>query len=106
MEAPVLTEEAIKELETTHKRVAHLHDVGGEWEIVLRKPTRPEYKHFRAMINGAQASDAQEMLVRKLCVYPDRETFDALLEDWPGIPEACGAAIKSLTGMSASEDLK
>lgn len=102
----MLTDEKIQELETTHKRIAHLRGADGSWEIVLRKPTRAEYKHFRSMAHGAQTADAQEVLIRKLCVYPDRDAFDALLEEWPGIPEAAGETIKRLTGMSASEDVK
>ena len=103
----MLTDEQVAEYETEHKRVARLRGQNGAWEVVLRKPTRAEYKQFRSRSHDpSKAPDAQELLVRQCCVYPSREAFDALLEDWPGIPEACGEAIKSLTGLSATDDVK
>ncbi len=101
-----LTQEQIQEYEAKHTRIAHLRGGDGAWEIVLRKPTRAEYKHFRSMSHGASAADAQEFLVRKCCVYPADGGIDALLEEWPGIPEASGKAIMSIAGMAASDDVK
>lgn len=109
----MLTKDQIDALEATHKRISHLKGkpLPGEskpaWEIVLRKPTRQEYKHFRSMShNPAQVAEAQEILARKCCVYPEKDAFDALLDDWPGIPEAAGGAFKDLLGLEASEDVK
>ena len=103
----MLTDEQIAEYEAAHKRVARVRDKNDAWEVVLRKPSRAEYKQFRAMAhNSAQVADANELLVRKCCVFPAREAFDLLLEDWPGIPEACGEAIRSLCGLSAADDVK
>lgn len=107
-----LTKEMLEEFETKYKRIAHLRgkeDNKGNvpWEVVIRKPTRAEYKQYRSQShNPAQVPDAQEILARKTCVYPEREAFDALLEDWPGIPEAAGNAFKELLGLSVQEDLK
>lgn len=105
----MIPKEKIEELESMHKRIAVLRGVGDPpaWEIVLRKPSRAEYKMFRAQImNPAQAPDAQEILVRKCVVFPDAAGFDALLEDYPAIPEAASEAIKRLTGLGAAEDTK
>ena len=52
---------------------------------------------------GRLATDAGPLTATGATV--ENET-DALLEDWPGIPEAAGEAIKRLTGMAASEDVK
>lgn len=104
-----LTQEDIDKLEVTHKRIAHLKGNGTPppWEIVLRKPTRAEYKRFRAMShNPAQVPDAQEVLARATVVYPTREEFDALLEEYPGIPEACGKSFTELSGIAHQEDVK
>lgn len=104
-----VTQTLLDDLEAKHKRVAHLKGPGDPvpWEVVIRKPTRPEYKQFRAMShNPSQVSEAQEVLIRKICVYPERDALDALLDDWPGIPESCGKAIASLAGISAQEDVK
>lgn len=104
-----ITKEEVAKFEEQHKRVAHLKGSGdpAPWEIVIRKPTRIEYKQFRSMShNPAQVAEAQEILVRKISVFPTGEALDALLEDWPGIPEACGKAVSHLSGISAQEDVK
>lgn len=104
-----LTKAQIDELESVHKRVTVLNGRGDppEFQVVLRAPTRPEYKMFRAMShNPSQLADAQEILFRKICVYPVDDALNALLESFPGLPEGCGKAIADLSGMSAQADLK
>ena len=102
-----LTQQQIDELEEKWKRIAHLKAKGGEWEVVFRKPTRGEYRRFKAQINDPnQQSDAAEQLARVLVVYPSREAFDALLEDWPAIPEAASKAFLTLAGMSVEAEGK
>lgn len=108
-----ITEEELSALETAHKRIGHLKskecdDKGiPAWEIVLRKPSRQEYKQFRAQShNPAQVAEAQEILARKCVVHPSRELFDSMLEDYPAIPEAAGEMFKKLTGLAVAEDVK
>lgn len=102
----MLTEDQIKELEAAHRRVAHVY-ARDQWEVVFRAPTRAEYKRFRSEINNPNTSaDAQEKLARTCVVYPTREAFDALLEEWPAIPEACSKAFSRLMGLTAEEDVK
>lgn len=109
-----LTKQQIDDLEATHKRVAVLRgkpepgNAGPSFEIVLRRPTRMEYKQFRAMAHDpVKKPEAQEQLAIKCCVYPaSREDFSAILDDWPGIPEAASKAIVALTGMEAEDELK
>ncbi len=104
----MISEDQVKELETKHGRVAHLKGYGSPppWELVLRKPSRQEYRAFRAKSHNPQTlPDAQEDLVRCCSVLPPRgPDLDALLEEWPGIPEAAGKAITRLTGMAVSDD--
>lgn len=108
----MVTKETLDELETKHKRIAHLkgkEDEEGKtpWEIVIRRPTRAEYKQYRSQShNQASVADAQEILVRKIAVYPVGTDLDALLDEWPAIPEACGKALASLTGLAVGEDTK
>lgn len=103
----MLSDEDIKKLEAEHKRVAHLRGKNGEWEVVFRKPSRAEYKRFRASShNKDMAADAQETLARQCVVYPSREAFDALLEDWPAIPEAASNAFSRLMGLAVEDDSK
>ena len=106
-----LTQEQIETLEATHKRVAHLKsatsrkDGTPDWEAVLRRPTRTEYKMFRSMAHDpVKKPEAQELLTIKCCVWPPtRAEVDALLDEWPGIPEAASEAIQTISGMKAEE---
>ena len=103
----MLTPEDLKLLEETHGRIAHLKGGDGAWEIVLRKPNRKEYGAFRKMgHNDARKDTAQEDLVRCIVVYPSKQEADALIEDWPGIPEAATKAIMKIAGMAVDEDVK
>ncbi len=86
-----LTPEQLAELETQHGDLLHLHHQDGKWEVVFRKPKRSEYKRFRQQIGvESTKADAQEILCRTIVVYPSREAFDALLEDYPMIPDSPG----------------
>lgn len=106
----MLSPEDLTELETKYVRIAHLKGKGEPppWEVVLRKPTRAEYKMYRSnMNNPAAKSDAQENMFRATCVFPPRGSpQDALLDDYPAIPEACGDAFANLLGLEVAIDLK
>lgn len=117
----MITKEKLEELEKQHGRIAHLKgppvpgskaNENGDrepcWEIVLKKPTRQQYAYFRKLGHNEQRkSEAQEELVSNTMVYPSTKSeVEALLDEWPGIPEAATKAIMSLTGMAVDEDLK
>lgn len=114
-----ITQDELAKLEGQYGRVGHIKGkpypkVGEDpskaapaWEVVLRKPTRAEYKRFRSQSHNPQmVADAQEVLARCCCVFPSKEAFDALLEDYPGIPEAATPVIKDLLGLSVDESEK
>ena len=47
------------------------------------------------------------MLVKQTCVWPEGQAaVDTLLDEWPGIPEACGNMFMSLAGMAGTEQGK
>ena len=99
-----LSKEEIASLESTHKRVAHIIGRNGAWEVVLRKPTRAEYKRFRSMLhNDAQKADATESLARTCVVYPSREAFDSMLDEYPAIGDAAGGVLGELVGFTADQ---
>ena len=103
----MLSQEDITKLESEHRRIAVVRAADGEWQVVYKKPTRAQYKQFRSRINNETlAPDATEQLARQLVVYPTPEAFDALLEEWPGIPEASSKALLRLTGMASEPDVK
>lgn len=97
------------ELEAKHGRIGVVTSKDGKsWRVVLRKPKRAEYKMFRANTNNPQrAPEAQETLFMQTCLYPEgRAALDVLLEEWPGIPEACGQTFIDLGGMVGIESGK
>jgi len=107
MSTEKVTDELLKELESKHQRVCHLRGRDGGWEVVFRRPTRQEYKRFKASMHNPQlAPDAQEQLARQCVVHPSKEAFDALLEDFPAIPEAASEAFSRLMGLAVEADTK
>jgi hypothetical protein len=100
----LLSPEQIEELRKTHGRVAVVTGKDDAWQVVYKKPSRADYKRFRAMSHRPeQASEAQEMLALKCVVHPSAEALDALLEDYPGIPEASGKALGELAGVTGAD---
>ena len=100
------TAEQIEALEAQHGRIGIMaHSDDKSWVVVLRKPNGGEYKRFRAQsVDTAQRAMAQERLFTSTCVYPTTPAdVQALLDEWPGIPEACGSLLMSLAGMAGNE---
>jgi hypothetical protein len=104
---PMLTKEEIAALETEHKRIAVVRFSDADFCVVYKKPLRAQYKQFRSRVNNETlAPDALEQLARQLVVHPSPEAFDALLEEWPAIPEGSSKALLRLMGMAADIDVK
>lgn len=109
-----ITPENLAAWEAQYKRIAHIKSSETlpdgktpEWEIVLRKPTRTEYKFLKqALKNDRTEVDAFEQCVRKLSLSPTGADLDALLDEWPGIPEASWQAFERLAGMAGAEERK
>lgn len=103
----MLSKDQLSELDGKHGRTCHI--VCGEIEVVLRAPTRAEYRRCRAAThNPSQMADAQEDLVRQIVVYPSTDDFDRLLEKFPGFCEnkEVSEQIARFTGIIASDAKK
>lgn len=101
----MLTDEQKADLRAKHTRTCEI--AVGDIEIVLRAPTRSEYRACRAQSHDrAKQADAQEDLVRRIVVYPDRKDFDAILDMYPGICEnpEVSRRIAVWTGMQSGAD--
>lgn len=87
----MLTKDDVEALERKWKRVLHLkapHDAGAvpAWEVVIRPPTRAEYRALREENNNPRTrAEAQENLISGCVVYPEPDAFQALLEDYPAL---------------------
>jgi hypothetical protein len=104
----MLTPEQLQKLRDDNpKGVIHLVGKNNRWECVFRTPKRStEFKPYKARChNPAQVSDALEILARQIVVFPTHEAFDALLDDFPAIPEALShdETFQELVGMSTEE---
>jgi len=116
------TQEQIDQLESANKRIARIKSkTPGEWEIIIRRPARKEFKRYRAaQHNEAQKADAQELLMRTIVVATcvrgavtldvakARDAFDQLLEDYPAIADSTAAAnaLQRLTSDAVEDDEK
>jgi preprotein translocase subunit Sss1 len=105
----MLTDEQIAELDAKYGEVAILRGPAKEYEVVFRRPTRAEYRMFRANINNpAKVSDAQEMLAMACVVHPTRDEYLKLLETYYAIPDtqAFSTAMQRLMKLGAEESTK
>jgi hypothetical protein len=71
-----------------------------EHEVVVRRPTQAEYKRFRA--NGVDPNKrdiAAESLLKTVLVYPDRKTFEALLDRYPALCEEFSDPLLEIVGL-------
>ena len=115
-----ISQDQLDALEAAHRRIAHVLGKDDAWEIVLRRPRRDEYKAFRSRVhNASQIADAQELLCRQVVVAVGalialdkastlavQNAFGDLLEEYPGIPEACGKTLEALVGAAGDEAVK
>ena len=82
-------------------------DGSPEWEYAFRKPSRLEYKRYRAMRQDpATRADAQETMLRSALLIPSGTGIDALFDAWPAVAEACNGPLMKSVGLAASEATK
>jgi hypothetical protein len=75
-----------------------------EWEVLVRRPTRPEFKRYRARLRDPQwAPEATEEMITDMILRPDRPGFQKLLDTWPALCEGIAAlpAVAAMLGLTA-----
>ncbi len=105
----MMTADQIAELEAKHGEIAILNGPAGAYQVAFRKPTRAEYRLFRANIHNPQkVAEAQEALGMATVVYPDRTAYVALIEKFYAIPDtkAFSDAMNRLMHLAAEEQGK
>jgi hypothetical protein len=100
-----MTPEKIEELKTKHGTVRVCETAAGT--LVLRKPTRQEFKKFQIAMNSGDASAAsaaEDNYFLDTVVSHTREEAAALLDSFPGVVNDRGVvqALKELSGQAVS----
>jgi hypothetical protein len=101
--AGLLSDEQVEAISDKHGgTVAHRIDPLGRWEIVIRQPTRAEFKLYKSDVsNEFTKLDADEALLRKILVYPEaKDAQDALFNQYIGLAEGTGEELAHITGMA------
>lgn len=95
-------------LEAEHEEILILRgNAKAPWLVAMRRAKRPETIGYK---NHAKrdATTANEMLVRKIAVFPTDRAFEDQLERWPFLCDgiADSEPFKDFLGLSVAEDLK
>lgn len=94
-------EEAIEKAEAEHdpKKIAVVHsDVG---VVIVKRPNHVLFKRFQD--SGEVTSEECDKLVRPCLVYPDKASWDRMLEEQPALLLRCANAVATLAGVRAKE---
>ena len=69
-------------------------------EVVLRPPTRAEWRRFKEQGQDAQRRiGAAEQLVKDCVVHPEAAEFEKLLDRYPGIVDRVENVVADLAGI-------
>lgn len=105
-----VTDEALAELKAKHgeRKVLKLTTATPEGviEVAVLKPGRKEYERFRKQLGDDNKRDAAlENLLRAQVLSPERAQFDALLDEFPALPEEFGKPLLTAIGLSGSAEV-
>ena len=101
----MVPEAIIEAARATHGEVSEL--TAGEYAVLVRAPTRGEYKRFRAeSLDERKRAEAVEHLCRSCVVYPDPAAFDALLDRKPALADIFGAKVLELEGAAGEAEAR
>lgn len=97
----MITNETIAKLKAEHGDDLHLLEGAGH-EIVVRVPSRAEWKRFRAQqADAAKNVDARETLLRGCIVHPAAADVAAIFEKRPGLVDTFGVELQTIAGVTA-----
>lgn len=96
-----ITQQFFDELKLKHPAKDLHRLVSGDFEIVVERPSRLEYKRFRAALaDGNKREIAVENLLLAVLIYPERPTFNKLLDTFPALCEEFGDPVLELVGLT------
>jgi hypothetical protein len=100
-----ISQDVIDSARAKYGDVMHLSAEG--FEVLVRRPSREQYRRFRAAVNDPKLKpDAVENLLRDCTAHPDAKGLDAILDARPGLAEVFGSAVLDLAGVGAEADAK
>jgi hypothetical protein len=77
------------------------------YQVVVRRPNRGEYKRFRAMQSDEkQKPAAVEALLFDVLVYPERPELNRMLDERPALADVFGAKVLELAGLTGEAEGK
>lgn len=100
---PPPTDEQLAALRTTHGELFRLANPSID-HVYIKRPTKAAYKAYQREreADGAETrGNANENLLRGLCVYPDKAALVAAIERLPGLPDDLIEPILKIAGVSA-----
>lgn len=82
-----------------------------ETDVVVRPPTRLEYTNFKTQAAKSRNNDSAQIrlmegLVRQCLVWPTKEEFDALLENYPALADSYSEEVMKLAGATDKVSVK
>lgn len=92
--------QAVSAARAQHKRTAVVEFPDGS-PAAFRQPTRAEYDSW--LDSGRKAKDTRTIVLDCL-VYPSREAFTALIDEWPAVlHKECSDAVLELAGLGKAK---
>lgn len=100
-----ITDEELKQLEVKNRKILVLRRDG--YEAIFRRPTRDEYRKFKADLSNDEVKPyALEYLVTACCLHPDRAAFNAMLDEAPALSDSFGNDLVKWAGLGQAEVVK
>lgn len=107
----MLDEKAVEDLKAKHGSAIRIYipetKFDEEIEIFVKKPSRAEYKRFRAMlVNVEEKADALETLALACVIHPEPADFKKMLNDRPALADKVGGQLSDFCGGGGEAEAK
>jgi hypothetical protein len=104
MKPQSLNDDTIATLKHQHGEIHRIsHPDDDELFVVVRTPPKSDYDRFVSEAGDDRRQVRDRSLsgfLRRNTVYPDRETFDEMLEHRPGLQETFGNKLTEIAGLA------
>jgi hypothetical protein len=98
----MLDDKKIAELKAKHKDLQAVETPNGS--LVFRKPSRAEYDRWfdKTQSTPGERTAAARELAQSCLVFPDRDGFIAILDEWPAL--LCAEVLSACTAGAGLQD--